>query len=165
MTSQEIIELIRATPRAEFAAQMPHPFLVITQRAADSDGGDEVGFDTLVSEHFSGRRRSSLSRKIEVFPVKKAAGNPYRDRISIGRARNCDVVLRDPSVSKLHGHFRFIDGNRWELVDLGSQNGTCKNGTPLAPHRPEPVEWGDLLLFGVVEAKLVDAGLLHDFLS
>jgi pSer/pThr/pTyr-binding forkhead associated (FHA) protein len=99
-----------------------------------------------------------------VVEVKKRPGNPYSDRISLGRARNCDVVLRDPSISKLHAHFRSRDG-QWELVDLESQNGTCKNGTPLASHTPELVVVGDLLLFGQVQAKLVDAGLLHDFLK
>jgi hypothetical protein len=163
MTSDEIIEQIRTTERADFVAKSAHPFLVITQRNQDSDDGS--GFQTLVSDPVSARRRSSMSRRIEVYEVKKAPSNPYRDRISVGRARNCDVVLRDGSVSKLHAHFRPGDGGAWEVVDLGSQNGTCKNGTPLAAHRSEKVEIGDLILFGSVEAKLVDAALLYDFLK
>ena len=77
---------------------------------------------------------------------------------------NWQQVLRDPSVSKLHAHFR-ATGSLWELVDLESQNGTCRNDVPLKPHRPEPLALGDLLLFGNVAAKLVDAGLLHDLLK
>jgi hypothetical protein len=159
--SADIIKLIRATSREDFVAAHSWLFLILTAGTT----ADDLGFNTLVSDRFDGKRRSSISKKLEVVEVKKREGNPYPDRISLGRTRNCDIVLRDPSVSKLHAHFRLREGNTWELVDLESQNGTCKNGTPLAAHTPEPIVIGDLLLFGGVQAKLVDAGLLHDFLK
>jgi hypothetical protein len=160
--SAEIIKLIRATAREDFVAAHTWLFLILT---AGEISSHDLGFNTVVSDRFEGKRRSSISRKLEVVEVKKRPGNPYPDRISVGRTRNCDIVLRDPSVSKLHAHFRLREGGAWELVDLESQNGTCKNGTPLAAHTPEPIVIGDLLLFGAVQAKLVDAGLLHDFLK
>jgi hypothetical protein len=88
--------------------------------------------------------------------VKKAPGNPYPDRISVGRARNCDVAIRHPSVSKLHAHFRKSE-HGLELEDLDSANGTRVNGVGLGAHQPEPVRAGDTIQFGRITCKLVDA--------
>lgn len=54
------------------------------------------------------------------------AGTP--SEMLIGRHRNCDVVLSDPSVSRRHARLRFRDG-RWILQDLDSTNGTTVNGS------------------------------------
>lgn len=45
------------------------------------------------------------------------------DRISIGQAEGNDLVLADPTVSRFHAEIRRA-GNRIELADLGSTNGT-----------------------------------------
>ena len=75
------------------------------------------------------------------------------------------MVLRDPSVSKLHAHFRRRDDEKLELVDLGSQNGTRINSRLLVPHQPESVSASDQLVFGGVNAKLVDADQLYELLT
>jgi len=79
--------------------------------------------------------------------------------------RNCDLVLRDPSVSKLHAHFRTRENGKFDLVDLDSQNGTCVNGIQLSPNKPEPVWPGDTVSFGNVTAWLLDAGALFDLMK
>jgi hypothetical protein len=162
--SDAIVQLIRSSSsKDEFLARFPNLFLMLTTRLEDDD---EAGFNTMVEEvPATGRRKSSLSRKLDLVEVTKAKGNPYPDRISVGRARNCDVVLRDPSVSKLHSHFRLKEDGKLELVDLKSQNGTCVNGRALAADRPEPVASGDVLLFGSVSARLCNAALLWDLLK
>ncbi len=162
MDLEELTTVIRSQPRDKFVADRPHLYLLITAKITDEDDG---GFNTLVSEPFKGKRQSSPSRTMEVLEVDKAKGNPYPDRISIGRARNCDVAIRDPSVSKLHAHFRKKETGGLELVDLDSQNGTCVNGRPLAANRGENVSAGDVLLFGSVSCKLLSAGQLHDLLK
>jgi predicted component of type VI protein secretion system len=45
----------------------------------------------------------------------------------LGRSPECDIVLRDPSVSRRHAHFEEVQG-RWSLVDDGSRNGISVNG-------------------------------------
>jgi hypothetical protein len=100
----------------------------------------------------------------KVLPVIKRAANPYPDRISVGRARNCDIVLRNRSVSKLHAHFRVTPDGRLEIVDLQSYNGTWLNGLHLKPNQGELVATGDELQFGVVTAQLVDATTLYNLL-
>jgi hypothetical protein len=160
MTLEDLIREIRSTGRDQFLAlnRQKH-FLMITAAMVDDE---EAGFNTLVAEPFKGKSRSGMSRQMTVLAVAKAQGNPYPERISVGRARNCDVSIRDPSVSKLHAHFKTREGGGYELVDLDSQNGTCVNGRPLAPNRGEPVSSGDVLLFGNVTCKLLNAALLYD---
>ena len=50
-----------------------------------------------------------------------------RRSITIGRAPENHVVLQDLLVSRRHAELRRI-GDRWELADLGSANGTYVNG-------------------------------------
>lgn len=63
--------------------------------------------------------------------------NPGGRTLSIGRSRDCDVVLDDPLVSRQHATITV--GNVPILSDLNSFNGTFANGrglngsTPLSP--------------------------------
>ncbi len=52
-----------------------------------------------------GVKLSTDSKRYRVFSMVKAARNPWVERISVGRARNNDIVLPHKSVSKLHAHF------------------------------------------------------------
>ncbi len=66
-------------------------------------------------------------------------------RFTIGRTRDCDLCLTDPSVSRMHALLmRREDG--WVLSDLGSHNGTRLNGWLV--REPVPVRVGDRVEFG-----------------
>jgi hypothetical protein len=155
-----LVALARAHPREAFVAKLPHPFLVLDEELRTQEL--PVGFATRLAEPRAPVDPSS-PRTIEVLEIVKSPRNPYPERVSVGRARNCDVVIRHSSVSKLHAHFH-IGGVRLELVDVASQNGTRVNGRPLTPHAPLPVTTGDLVVFGSIFAKLVDAAMLYDLL-
>ncbi len=45
----------------------------------------------------------------------------------IGRSRECEIVIDDPNVSRQHAELR-PRGGSWVLRDLGSTNGTSRNG-------------------------------------
>ena len=62
----------------------------------------------------------------------------------VGRHHGCDVVLSDPSVSRLHARLVFRDGS-WVLQDLESTNGTLVNGVPVGRCALRP---GDRLALG-----------------
>ena len=165
MDTDTLSELADASTRDEFVAKLSHCFLVLEQGLYGEQ--DQVGFATQVLDPLALKRgsvRAPRNQHLEVLPIVKAAGNPYPDRVSVGRARNCDIVMRDPSVSKLHAHFR-LGGPKLELVDIDSQNGTRVNGRPLPPHQPATTSAGDIILFGSVTAKLVDAATLYDLLK
>jgi hypothetical protein len=56
-----------------------------------------------------------------------------KDRITIGRMPECDVVLSDPGASRQHAEVRRV-GGAFVVVDLGSTNATLVNGSPIAEH-------------------------------
>jgi hypothetical protein len=102
---------------------------------------------------------------IAIWPLQKKPGNPYPDRISVGRAVNCDVVLRAPYLSKLHAHFwRNPDGSL-QLSDNSSANGTRLNSTPLIAGEAASVRSGDRISFGGLDLELIDAAALWDLLA
>lgn len=49
----------------------------------------------------------------------------------VGRARDCDIQIRDAQASRHHCRLTF-SGSAWVIDDLGSNNGTLVNGAPVA---------------------------------
>ncbi|MCA9755829.1 MAG: SpoIIE family protein phosphatase [Candidatus Eisenbacteria bacterium] len=72
----------------------------------------------------------------------------------LGRGHDCEVQLRDPSVSRRHALVR-VEGERIEFEDLRSRNGSWKNGDPL--EGVEPLRAGDRIQLGDIVLTLGDA--------
>jgi predicted component of type VI protein secretion system len=67
---------------------------------------------------------------------------------TVGRSRDCDVVLEDAGVSRRHAELRpGPDG--WTVADLGSTNGVRVNGTQV--RGVQLLRSGDLLELGSTE--------------
>jgi hypothetical protein len=64
---------------------------------------------------------------------------------TIGRSRDCDVVLSDPNVSRRHAELR-PRGGGWAIADLGSTNGVSVNGVRV--ERPQTLRPGDRIEIG-----------------
>jgi FHA domain-containing protein/uncharacterized protein DUF1707 len=75
-------------------------------------------------------------------------------QIVLGRSRDCDCVLDEPSVSRRHAELRRV-GERWLLRDLGSRNGTRVNGVRLLDEAE--VGPGDRVSFGDARFRLGEA--------
>lgn len=58
-----------------------------------------------------------------------------------------DLVIRDPSVSRLHARFS-REGNHFYMTDLNSTNGTFRNGIRLEPNTTQEIEPGDEIGIG-----------------
>jgi hypothetical protein len=155
-----LIELARERSRAEFVLVVPRHFLLLDAALRDPA---LVAFVTRIARLSSRPSAVSDTQQPRIVAVAKAPGHPYPDRIGVGRARNCDIVLRDPSVSKLHAQF-CVAGAALALVDIGSHNGTRINGRRLLRDRPTPLVPGDHVAFGDVATRLLDAALLYDLL-
>jgi hypothetical protein len=67
----------------------------------------------------------------------------------IGRARDCDIVVDDPSVSRRHAEVRPQEGG-FGVADLGSTNGTLLNGEPV---ETAPLTAGDRITVGRTELR------------
>ncbi|GGY14479.1 ABC transporter ATP-binding protein/permease [Streptomyces xanthochromogenes] len=65
--------------------------------------------------------------------------------VRIGRADDNDVVIDDLVVSRRHAELRVLADGTYEIVDLGSHNGTYLNGQPVAR---APVAPGDIVGVG-----------------
>jgi hypothetical protein len=162
--------------REQFAERYPRLYLVVLQ------GRDEevpIGFRTLVGrrdelEATDGADPLALDGDggsggiAAVLALEKALGNPYPNQLSVGRARNCDVVVRHASVSKLHAHFLLptaeLGSRALQLVDRGSGNGTSVNGSRLVAETPRTVAPGDVIRFGGVRCTLLPGDRLYDLL-
>ena len=66
--------------------------------------------------------------------------------ITVGRAVDNDVVFDDPMLSRYHLQIVQDDEGRYLLVDLGSRNGTFKNGQRVKEETP--LEDGDFVRAG-----------------
>jgi len=67
---------------------------------------------------------------------------------TIGRSRDCDIVLDDAGISRRHAEIRPGDDG-WVVADLGSTNGVRLNGRALAGARP--LHAGDRVELGSTE--------------
>jgi len=100
------------------------------------------------------RRRLAQSRHFAISLDKRVHDATYGDRISIGRARNKDIVLRHASISKFHAWIERDAQGRWCLADAGSKNGTRANANEVQAREPIAIKTGDVLRFGSVEAMV-----------
>jgi hypothetical protein len=67
---------------------------------------------------------------------------------TIGRSRDCDIVLDDAGASRRHAELR-PDPAGWGLRDLGSTNGVRVNGRAI--HGTQPLREGDRVEIGSTE--------------
>jgi FHA domain-containing protein len=86
------------------------------------------------------------SRALLVFGGRRLLLAP--DGGTIGRSRDCDVVLEDAGISRRHAEVRPGPGG-WTIADLGSTNGVLLNGEDV--RGAAPLHPGDRLELGSTE--------------
>jgi hypothetical protein len=72
---------------------------------------------------------------------------PLPARAMVGRAPGCDLVLARKSISGHHAVIQWT-GSHWEVMDLGSRNGTSVDGKRLGVGERAAVVVGAVLRFG-----------------
>jgi pSer/pThr/pTyr-binding forkhead associated (FHA) protein len=72
-----------------------------------------------------------------------------KQRLVLGRSRDCDVTVQDPNVSRRHAELRQEGATYW-IVDLDSTNGTEVNGRRV--QRAKLAD-GDVLTIGSTEVR------------
>ena len=130
-----------------FSRKYPHPFLVLLNAPENASNYIDPGtIETLNgSKDDKDRAEDPISLAIG---LKKAGRNMYESRVTVGRARNNDIVIRSPKVSKLHAAFdRAEDGKSFEMIDMGSVNGTRINAVRLDAKQAVPLSSGDKIAF------------------
>ena len=79
------------------------------------------------------------------------------DGATVGRAADNDIVLDSPEVSRRHASFSGHDG-AWEVMDLGSANGTIIRGQHIEPRVATIVRSGDRVTMGPFELEVTASG-------
>lgn len=75
--------------------------------------------------------------------------------LTIGRGAECDIMIPDRQVSRVHARLHQREDGGFELEDLESKNGTHINGVPL--HGTQRLQDGDFIQVALV-AKLIYVG-------
>jgi len=112
--------------------------------------------------------RSMLERGPHfVVPLRKRlmARPRASERLSVGRARDNDVVLRHPSVSKFHAWVECDLDGTFYLSDANSKNSTRVNGVIIDPSALIALRPGDQIRFGLVVATLCPAHVFWDAIA
>lgn len=91
-----------------------------------------------------GQARLLIARKGE----KPSAQNLDKERYSIGRTEDNDIVLKAEGISRKHARIERSSGGNWTVVDTGSTNGTFLEDSRLLPDLPEVWEPGQALRIG-----------------
>jgi hypothetical protein len=99
-----------------------------------------------------------------VFELRKCT--PGAAEITLGRAQECDIVIEDPTVSRLHAWFRREPHTgMWHVVDAESHNGTFQAGVLMVPGRPTPLFERASLRFGGVEMSFLQASAFEHYVQ
>lgn len=155
-TTESMFELARQMEATEFEQTLPFPFLVLPSQAT---GGASWAMETASASVDEKARASDLPSRIELFELWGVFDGP--PVLSVGRTRACNIVVRAPSISKLHARFHLEP--ELSLEDLGSRNGTHVNGERLGPGR-RVVRPGDTIHFGRAVSGILSAAALHALL-
>ena len=159
--SVDYIELARALSRSEFVRQHGGHFLLKRAKIApDSEPPPSFDFETVTTQVGI----DPFADQWQVLPVVKRPENPFPERMTVGRAVNCDLVLRVPFVSKVHAHILVSEDGGYSLHDNRPSHATFHNRTKLEPGATCPLAVGDFIGFGSLEFEFVDADRLHQIL-
>jgi hypothetical protein len=123
----------------------------VAESVEQADHGHTMVYSsaTRAQEDLEEARSGRRGRAILVAEGKRYAVGP--GGATIGRSRECDIVLSDSNVSRRHAELRPV-GDGWSVTDLGSTNGVRVNGRDVRPNEPQPLAPGDRLDVGTVDA-------------
>lgn len=152
----------------KFAKQFPNPYLLLKLNHVSAEP-DDWSFQTrvLVARKHDGTPAllKDDATRYRLYALVKGPKNPWPERISIGRARNNDVVLSDNSVSKLHCHYTWETGGKNFLTDTGSRNGTFISTIRLEANVRTSVKIGDSVTFGLVQTTFISSHQLFTLIE
>ena len=135
----------KALSLSEFTTKYTRPFFLHeeTQTAIEVDSSQTMGLCYMPTQ--IGTRQASERSVYQI-------GNEG----TLGRSGGNDIVVNDPSVSKVHAHL-WVDSERkrLKLKDAGSRNGTYCSGVQAEPDTEVEVKSGTIVTFGRVPLRFI----------
>jgi hypothetical protein len=130
--------------REAFFKTHPDPFLIQLSEGSGANANVRTTvFSTVVmsADQLAPKNRDG----VWVYEIRKRAGaNAFALMVTLGRARNNDIVIDDGSVSKFHATFTKNPDGRWALTDK-STNGTRLDGVKLTKDKAAPLGSGSVI--------------------
>ncbi len=156
----------------QFLAAYPHSWLLVEARKAGPP--KNMLFETIAPSaamtadalnpallRISDADVRSQPQNYELHALTKSPRNPWTDRILIGRAANNDVVLLNPSVSKVHAYL-VLAGGTAQIFSYETRNPTKVGVTTALPNGPGiNVADGADLQIGVLRTRYLSGTLLY----
>jgi pSer/pThr/pTyr-binding forkhead associated (FHA) protein len=155
------LESAKALKLAAFVTLHPGHFLLKRPRRGQGKAeAASFGFQTVAAK----LDFDPFGEEWRIAAVKKRPGNPFPERITVGRATNCDIILRVPFISKVHAHILLGPSNSFSIHDNGPSNRTFHQHRLLAADSTQKLEVGDTIGFGSLEVEFVDSNRLYEVL-
>jgi len=139
-----LLEQLKKRGEDGFRRKYPYSFLVL--RFSPPDDTEEVDLQTVETQLSDFDHDEKRRPIVRVVALEKSSRNAFKTKITVGRAKNNDVIIRAAKVSKIHAAF-VIGKDEWQLMDMGSVNGTIVNGERLEKNRPVDLSSGDMISF------------------
>jgi hypothetical protein len=139
-----LVEQLEKRGEDRFRLKYPHSFLVL--RYSPPDDSEEVDLQTVETKLSDFDHEDKRKPIVQVVPLEKSNRNAFKSKITLGRAKNNDVIIRAAKVSKIHAAF-VMGKDDWQLLDMGSVNGTVVNGERLEKNQSIKLSSGDVISF------------------
>ncbi len=155
--SPDYVSLALRLERQDFVVECPFPFLLAVNEPLPSEELPSEETIMAGAKDPAPPRMGPLMGRSIAYAVRKT--NPLIPHsIIVGRADTSDIMILDRQISKTHALFQGA-GDRWELSDAGSRNGTWVGHRKLAPRGDAAVVQSfDILSFGHRVYLFLDAG-------
>jgi pSer/pThr/pTyr-binding forkhead associated (FHA) protein len=156
-------QLAKPADPGGFIAQCPQMFLLKRPGRSAASG---FGKPAQISFHTSHATQmiDPYPEEYRVSPIQKNPKNPFPDRMTVGRAPNCDVVVRMPSVSKVHAHLAYTGAGTLRLRHAKSSNTTLHNGRLVDGDDEVEVKPGDTISLGALALEVITSKDLYGIL-
>ena len=139
-----LVEQLQKRGEDGFRHKYPHSFLVL--RYSPPDDTEDVDLQTVETKLSDFNHEEKRKPVVKIVPLEKSNRNAFKTKITVGRARNNDVIIRAGKVSKIHAAF-IVGKDDWQLMDMGSVNGTVVNGERLEKNQSVELSSGDMISF------------------
>lgn len=160
---ESLVDDARRLSPEEFELRHGGAFLLLTAAALTAPTGPCTTEVKLLDDDESHAHTANVS--VLVYPVRRSEQSVVH-LVTVGRAGNNDVVVRDVSVSRFHAFLKRADTGEFMLQDAGSTNGSSVNGRPVPARGQGPaavLRPGDNVRLGQVDLTFVDAKGLREF--